>query len=165
MLDSSEGEISDCSSIEENPNDVTVVNQKVPTSLQPMPRKRKRAEKNVTSNGNKVKCRESKTKSNGQLTARTSYTVASIVSTWDDTTEFGISFRNMNAEEQEAEVKRLNTVALKCQKNTVKSKVLTLKYKSMVAERMRTYLNESRSPLTSIYHVVDKTKECSASQS
>ncbi len=68
------------------------------------------------------------------------YTVATILSTWDDTTEYGISFRGMNANEPEAEVKRLNRVALKAQKDVVKNKALIVKYKSMVAERMRAHL-------------------------
>lgn len=64
----------------------------------------------------------------------------------------------MNEEEKDSEVKRLNTVALKGQKDTVKSKLLSVKYTALIAERMRAHLTDSRIPLTSIYHVVNKSK-------
>jgi hypothetical protein len=67
---------------------------------QPLPQRRKRAAKSVKCNGNKEKCLKPKTKANGQLSARMRYTVAKILSTWDDTTKFGMSFRGMNAIEQ-----------------------------------------------------------------
>ncbi len=86
------------------------------------------------------------------------YSVSSILETWNATTEYGLSFRNMNDEEKEAEVKRLNTLALKGQKDTVKTKLLNIKYKALIAERMCTHLTDSRLPLTSIYHVVKNSK-------
>ena len=86
------------------------------------------------------------------------YSVSSILETWNATTEYGLSFRNMNEEEKEAEVKRLNTVALKGQKDTVKTKLLNIKYKALIAERMCTHLTDSRLPLTSIYHMVKNSK-------
>jgi hypothetical protein len=46
------------------------------------------------------------------------------MSTWDASTEYGISFRGMNAAHQEAEVKRLNKVLLKGQKEVIKKKLL-----------------------------------------
>ncbi len=42
--------------------------------------------------------------------SRVSYTVATILSTWDDASEYGISFRGLNSVEQENEVKRMNKV-------------------------------------------------------
>jgi hypothetical protein len=80
------------------------------------------------------------------------YTMATVLTTWDSTTEYGISFRNLTHEEQQAEVKRLNTMALKGQKDIVKHKLLQVKYKSMIEEKMRVYLSESRSPLNAVYH-------------
>lgn len=114
-------------------NDDTVVHQKASSSEQPLPKK-------------------------GKLAQQMCYSVSSILATWNSTTEYGLSFRNMNEEEQGAEVKRLNSVALKGQKDTVKTKLLSVKYKSLIAERMRSYLTESRFPLTSIYHAVNKSK-------
>jgi hypothetical protein len=52
-LDYSADEISDCSSIEDNANDATVVNQKASSSDQPLPQKRKRAAKILKRKGNK----------------------------------------------------------------------------------------------------------------
>ncbi len=95
---------------------------------------------------------------NKKLAQQMCYSISSIMATWNATTEYGLSFRNMNEEEKEAEVKRLNIVALKGQKDTVKSKLLSVKYKALIAERMRAHLTDSRLPLTSIYHVVIKSK-------
>jgi hypothetical protein len=126
--------------------------------VQDLPQKRKRGANIVENTGLQEKSSMQKKKANGQLCARMCYTVASIMSTWDDTTDYGISFRGMNATEQDAEMKRLNKVAMKAQKDIVKNKVLIDKYKSMVAERMRAYLTASRSSMTSIFHVVSKSK-------
>ena len=80
------------------------------------------------------------------------------MSIWDETTDYGISFRGMNDTDQQAEMQRLNKGTMKAQKDIVKNKVLIDKYKSMVAERMRAHLTASRSPMTSIFHVVLKSQ-------
>ncbi len=49
-------------------------------------------------------------------------------------------------------------MALKGQKDTVKTKLLHIKYKALIAERMCAHLTDSRLPLTSIYHMVNKSK-------
>ena len=80
------------------------------------------------------------------------------MSIWDETTDYGISFRGMNDTDQQAEMQRLNKGTMKAQKDIVKNKVLIDKYKFMVAERMRAHLTASRSPMTSIFHVVLKSQ-------
>ena len=78
--------------------------------------------------------------------------MASVLTTWDATTEYGISFRNLPMEEQEVEIKRLNMVSLKGQKDSVKHKLLQVKYKSMIEDKMRVHLQESRSPVSELFH-------------
>jgi hypothetical protein len=78
--------------------------------------------------------------------------MASVLATWDATTEYGISFRNLPMEEQEVEIKRLNMVSLKGQKDSVKHKLLQVKYKSMIEDKMRVHLQESRSPVSELFH-------------
>jgi hypothetical protein len=74
------------------------------------------------------------------------------MTTWDDTSEYGIAFRNLQKEEQEVEVKRLNVVSSKGQKDSVKQKLLLVKYKTMLEDKMRAHLGESRSLLSEVYH-------------
>jgi hypothetical protein len=89
------------------------------------------------------------------------YTVDTVMSTWDDATDYGISFRLLNKDDQQAEVTRLNKVTIKGHKDSVKQKVLDVKYKAMVAEKMRAHLMESRAPQQTVFHaapVVDRTR-------
>jgi hypothetical protein len=89
------------------------------------------------------------------------YTVATVMATWDDATEYGISFRQLNTDEQEAEVQRLNTVTKKGHKDIVKQKIIDVNFKAMVAEKMRAHLMESRLPLHTVYHsapLIDRTR-------
>ncbi len=88
--------------------------------------------------------------------SRVSYTVATVLSTWDDTTEYGISFRGLNSDEQDNEVKRMNKVTLKGQKDVIKRKILEVNYTVIVAEKMRAFLAESRSPLVAMFHSAPK---------
>ncbi len=83
------------------------------------------------------------------------------MTTWDDATDYGISFRQLNNDEREAEVKRLNKVTIKGHKDIIKQKVLDVKFKAMVANKMRAHLRESRAPLQTVYHaapVIDRTR-------
>jgi hypothetical protein len=88
------------------------------------------------------------------------YTVDTVMSTWDDATDYGISFRQLSKDDQEAEVKRLNKVTIKGHKDIVKQKVLDVKFKAMVADKMRAHLMESRAPQQTVFHaapVIDRT--------
>jgi hypothetical protein len=78
--------------------------------------------------------------------------MATVLTTWDAKTEYGISFRNLTNEEQEEEIKRLNKVAFKEQKDIVKQKLLQVQYKSMIEDKMRVYLSESRPSLNDVFH-------------
>jgi hypothetical protein len=88
--------------------------------------------------------------------SRASYTVATILSTWDDTSEYGISFRGLNSDEQGNEVKRLNKVTLKGHKEGIKHKILEVNYRTILEEKMRSHLAASRSPLCAMFHAAPK---------
>ncbi len=63
----------------------------------------------------------------------------------------------MSAEEQLAEVKRLNLGAAKGLKGVIIIKLLDVNFKAVVTAKMQAYLHESRVPLTSMFHVAPKT--------
>jgi hypothetical protein len=88
--------------------------------------------------------------------SRVSYTVATILSTWDDASEYGISFRGLSSVEQENEVKRMNKVTLKGHKEVIKHKILEVNYRQIIAEKMRAYLAASRSSLVTMFHSAPK---------
>jgi hypothetical protein len=83
------------------------------------------------------------------------------MATWDDASEYGISFRQLNKDEQGAEVERLNKVTKKGHKDIVKQKIIDVKFKTMVTDKMRAYLKESRTPLDTVYHsapLIDRSR-------
>jgi hypothetical protein len=54
------------------------------------------------------------------------YNVDGVLSTWDATTDYGKSFRNMTEQEQKAEVLLLNKCAAKGLKGLIKNKLLSV---------------------------------------
>jgi hypothetical protein len=85
------------------------------------------------------------------------YTLEHILETWNEDNEYGKSFRAMSSNEQQLEVIRMNKGAEKGLKNVIKTKLLDVNYKVMMAEKMREYLNASRTPMAQIFHVPPKT--------
>ena len=63
----------------------------------------------------------------------------------------------MTAGEQQLEVLRMNKGAEKGLKSVIKLKMLDMNYKVLIAEKMKEYLNESRTPLAKIFHASPKT--------
>ncbi len=120
--ETSDGEISNCSSFEANPNDCTFI----PTTALSKPKgvarniskssPQKRKSNALTSGSIRTSPRKQKRVCKSQITSCVGYTMASVLTTWDATTEYGISFRNLPMEEQEVEIKRLNMVSLKGQR-------------------------------------------------
>ena len=156
--DNSDGEISTCSSIDENPNDCTVIpttSSTVMTSRRKAVAKspsKKRKAKALTSESLETSPRKIKRVLTSKSKSCVGYTVASVLTTWDDNSEYGVTFRNLQKEEQEVEVKRLNVISSKGQKDSIKKKVLQVKYKTMLEDKMRTHLGESRSLPSEVYH-------------
>ena len=145
----SDGEISNCSSFEHNPNDVTVIATE--TLMQKRKRVNKKRDLQLSSEKIQASPRKKRVAKPNTL-SHVAYTVAKVMATWDDASEYGISFRRLNKEEQEAEVDRLNKVTKKGHKDIVKQKIIDVKFKTMVTDKMRAYLTESRTPLDTVYH-------------
>jgi hypothetical protein len=154
--------------VEDNPNDVTVMKKPVasrgkdeaPLVSQIPPLKRKRIAKSKINNQDTetvppVLLKKLRAKKNDAF-ARVSYTVPTILSTWDDASEYGKSFRALSSEDQDNEVKRLNKVTLKGQKDVIKQKILDVNYKTILAEKMRAHLAGSRSSLVAMFHTAMK---------
>jgi hypothetical protein len=119
-VDPSDGDFSDCSSVESNPNDVTVVKRKATTPAKASPFKKRRGANMDRSNDAQEKShdkagegkRQSKPKT-GKCAQELTYTVGGVLETWDDTTDYGIRFRSLTNEEQKSELKVLNQGAVK----------------------------------------------------
>jgi hypothetical protein len=85
------------------------------------------------------------------------YNVAGVLVAWDDTTDYGISFRSMTEPEQQAEVTLLNKGAAKGLKGLIKNKLLIVHYKSLVAERLKEHLAKSRVMPSDMFHAAPKS--------
>ncbi len=84
------------------------------------------------------------------------HTVESVLQTFSETTEYGITFRDLTSEEQQAEVKVLNKGAAKGLKGLVKNTLLDTQYKKLIEDEMRQHLIDSRTPQASMVHFVPK---------
>jgi hypothetical protein len=85
-----------------------------------------------------------------------SYSVEGVLSTWSDTTDYGQSFRSMNADGQRMEVDNLNKGAVKGMKGIIKNKLLIVHYKQIVADKMKQYLCDSKVSQESMFHATPK---------
>jgi hypothetical protein len=165
-IDQSDGDFSDCSSIESNPNDVTVVKRKATTPAKPSPfKKRRRAVMDMSNDAqekNNHKASEGKRKSkpkDGKLGHKLTYTVDGVLETWNDTSDYGIRFhfRSLTNEEQKSEVQVLNKVAVKGMKGLMKMKLLAGNYNKVLAEKLREHLCGSRVDPATMFHGVSST--------
>jgi hypothetical protein len=67
---------------------------------------------------------------------KTTFTVDSVMLAFTDKTEFGISFREMNAEQQKLEVDTLNKGAATGLKGAMKKNRIQVQFKTLVTEKM-----------------------------
>jgi hypothetical protein len=86
-----------------------------------------------------------------------SYTVNGVMTSWDDTTEYGTSFRNMTEEEQHAEVLRINKGAQKQMKGIIKNKLIAVNYTTLVADKLSEHLSAGRVTQATMFHASPKT--------
>jgi hypothetical protein len=105
----------------------------------------------------KIAAKQTGKKASSKKGNEKTYTVAKILDTWNDVSEYGKSFRGMTSAEQELEVVRMNKGMEKGLKTVIKSKVLDVNFKLLIATKMKDYLNESRTPLDRIFHVTPKS--------
>jgi len=84
------------------------------------------------------------------------HTVQSVLQNFNESTEYGKKFRDLNSEEQEAEVEILNKAAVKGLKSLVKNTLLDTQYTKLIEDKMRQHLMDSRTPQASMVHCVQK---------
>jgi hypothetical protein len=96
-------------------------------------------------------------KTTRKKSADETYTIDKILVTWNDDSEYGKSFREMTSEEQQLEVVRMNKGAAKGLKTVIKSKLLDVNFKLLIASKMMEHLHESRTPMAKIFHVTPNT--------
>ena len=97
------------------------------------------------------------TKHRGKEPLPVAHSMESILQNWSETTEYGIAFRAMTAEEKGEEIINVNKGATKAMKDLMKKKVLGKNYKDMVAQQMREHIKNSRSLQTDMFHAAPKT--------
>jgi hypothetical protein len=95
-------------------------------------------------------------KKGNDATANVSYSVEGVLATWSDTTDYGQSFRSMDADGQRMEVDNLNKGAVKGMKGIIKNKLLLVHYKQIVADKMKQYLSDSKVSQESMFHATPK---------
>jgi hypothetical protein len=76
---------------------------------------------------------------------------------WNDTTDYGISFRGMTVQEQQAEVLLLNKGAAKGMKGLIKNKLLVVHYKKLVADKLKEHLAQCRFMPSDMFHSAPKS--------
>ena len=91
-----------------------------------------------------------------EVVSKTSYSVEGVLSNWNETTDYGKSFRAMNVEGQLAEVDVLNKGAAKDMKGLIKKKLLIVHYKQLVADKMKQYISDSKVTQDSMFHATPK---------
>ena len=112
----------------------------------PVPPKKKRNVKTLTSQ-----------------TSNMTYTVDGVMTTWNDTTEYDMSFRKLTDDEQQAKVRRSNKGAEKQMKGIIKNKLIAVNYTTVVAEKLREHLSAGRVQQASMFHASPKTLSMSIS--
>ena len=74
------------------------------------------------------------------------YTIDSVLLEWSASTEYGMSFRGLSTEEQQAEVAVLNKSSAKGMRHVVKNTLLAKQYKYLIGEKMRLYFQDVPGP-------------------
>jgi hypothetical protein len=105
------------------------------------------------------KTRKTKTSSASQKDGpQMKHTSESVLLAFSDETEYGQSFRCLESIEQKKEVERLNKGAVKGTKEVIKTKLITQKYKQLVADKMRDFLIEQRQPVSTMFRATPPSR-------
>jgi hypothetical protein len=164
ILDTNDGDFSDCSSVELNDNYVTVVKRMASAPVKPSPFKKRRGvimdprnDAQNEKNGKAIEGKRTSKLKDGKLAQIRTYTVDGVLKTWNETSDYGIRFRVLTKEEQLSEVQVLNKGADKGMKGLMKMKLLAGNYKKLLADKLREHLCGSRVEPASMFHSVPKT--------
>jgi hypothetical protein len=142
--DNSDGESSD---------DMTSIVKKGVSTKTNSSRKRK-ADASQLDAGTNIKNKTRKTKArlaDKKQNPKMKHTTESVLESFSDETEYGQSFRCLDGGEQKKEVDRLNKGAVKGTREVIKCKMITQKYKQLVADKMRDFLIEQRPSISSMF--------------
>ncbi len=89
---------------------------------------------------------------------KSTFTVDSVMLAFTDKTEFGLSFRAMNAEQQKSEVDTLNKGAATGLKGAIKKNRIQVQFKTLVSEKMRDYLVANRTDGCNMFRAITHTR-------
>jgi hypothetical protein len=84
------------------------------------------------------------------------HTVETVLQNYNESSEYGKTFRELNLEEKAAEVDVLNKGAVKALKCLVKNTLLDTQYKKLIEDKMRQHLLDNRTPQALMVHCVPK---------
>ncbi len=84
-------------------------------------------------------------------------TVASVLLSFKEKTEYGSAFRAMSDTEQYSEVERLNKGAVIGMKGAIRKQRIHSEYKDVVAQRMKEYVMANRTPDTKMFRTVQSS--------
>jgi hypothetical protein len=85
------------------------------------------------------------------------YNIEAVLLALNDTTDYGISFRGMTVQGQQAEVLLLNKGAAKGMKGLIKNKLLVVHYKTLVADKLKEHLVQCRVMPSEMFHSAPKS--------
>ncbi len=85
---------------------------------------------------------------------KSTFTVDSVMLAFTDKTEYGSSFRAMNAEQQKNEVDTLNKGAATGLKGAIKKNRIDVQFKTLVSDKMREYLVANRTDGINMFRAI-----------
>ncbi len=116
---------------------------------------RKRKKKASVSDQQQPKAKKTRVTGSGKgaklKLPKSQHTITSVLEAYAPETEYGASIRSMTEGDQLAEIVRLNKGVDKGTNLAIKAKLITSKYKELLAEKMRQYLIDSRQPVQSMF--------------
>jgi hypothetical protein len=85
---------------------------------------------------------------------KSTFSVESVMLAFNDKTEFGISFRGMNVDQQKSEVDTLNKGAATGLKGVMKKNRIQVQFRTLVTDKMRDYLVANRTDTCNMFRTI-----------
>jgi hypothetical protein len=85
------------------------------------------------------------------------FTVAGVLLSFKEKTEYGAAFRAMSNNEQLSEVERLNKGVVIGMKGAIRKQRIHSEYKDVVAEKMKDYVIANRTPDSKMFRTVQSS--------
>jgi hypothetical protein len=87
------------------------------------------------------------------------FSVESIMTSFNDSTEYGQSFRKMTSEEQTLEVLQLNKGAASGLKGAIKKQRIQSQFKDIVTDKMKEYVIQNRAQQTDMFRAITTSRD------